>query len=119
MTDSVTIFSPAITSITSTITILPPTNISEGVIAAITNGNITTASAALEAPMPIWIGFIGCLVASIFFGSNLVPVKQFSAGDGFFFQLVFCTAVYVVGIIVDLIIGNQRFYPLVLVGGIR
>ena len=68
--------------------------------------------------MPMWAGFVGCLVATIFFGSNLVPVKQFSAGDGVFFQLAFCVPVYVIGLIVDLILNNQRLYPLVLVGGI-
>jgi hypothetical protein len=117
MTDSVTIFSPNFTNIPSTITIAPSTNMSVYDIAATINGNTTNMSAAADAPMPIWVGFIGCLVATVFFGSNLVPVKQFSAGDGFFFQFVFCTAVYVVGIIVDLVIGNQRFYPLVLIGG--
>ena len=67
--------------------------------------------------MPKWAGFIGCLVASVFFGSNLLPVKQFSAGDGFFFQFVFCVAVWLVGLILDVILNNQRFYPLVIVGG--
>ena len=70
-------------------------------------------------PTPLWAGFVGCFVASVFFGSNLLPVKQFSAGDGFFFQLVYCVAVWVVGQILDLILNNQRFYPLVILGGIK
>ena len=88
-------------------------------IAVITNGtNSTVATTNAIASTPIWAGFLGCFVATIFFGSNLVPVKQFSAGDGVFFQFVFCVPVYIIGLIVDLILNNQRFYPLVLVGGI-
>ena len=96
-------------------------NLTFNTIEALTNGNTTTVAAIADAggSIPIWIGFIGCLVASIFFGSNFVPVKQFSAGDGFFFQFVFCVAVYMVGLIVDLIIKNEHWYPLVLIGGIR
>lgn len=96
-------------------------NLTFNTIQALTNGNTTTVGAVTDAggSVPIWIGFIGCLVASIFFGSNFVPVKQFSAGDGFFFQFVFCVAVYMVGLVVDLIIKNEHWYPLVLIGGIR
>ena len=85
-------------------------NLTFNTIEALTNGNTTTVAAIADAggSIPIWIGFIGCLVASIFFGSNFVPVKQFSAGDGFFFQFVFCVAVYMVGLIVDLIIKNEH-----------
>ncbi len=115
MTDLITISLPSITTIFSSTTTLISTNISADEILAITNGNTTTVGA----PVPIWAGFIGCLVASLFFGSNLVPIKHFSAGDGFFFQLIFCVTVYIVGLIVDLIMNNQRFYPLVVVGGIR
>lgn len=80
--------------------------------------NTTTPVEPADQPVPLWAGFVGCLVASIFFGSNLLPVKQFSAGDGFFFQFVFCVAVWLIGLILDIILDNQRFYPLVLVGGI-
>jgi len=95
------------------------TNLSANQIAVMTNGNTTAIAASVDGPLPIWAGFIGCLVASIFFGSSFVPVKQFSAGDGVFFQFIFCIAVYFVGLIVDLILNNQNWYPLVLIGGIR
>lgn len=117
MADFANISLPFDTTILSTITSAIATNFSGDGIVAIANGETTAMSSTVSASMPVWIGFIGCLVASIFFGSNLVPVKQFSAGDGLFFQFVFCATVYVVGLIVDLIIGNQRFYPLVLIGG--
>ena len=82
-----------------------------------TDQNTTTTEKPTVVSVPLWAGFLGCLIASLFFGSNLLPVKQFSAGDGFFFQFVFCVAVWLVGLILDLILDNQRFYPLVLVGG--
>jgi hypothetical protein len=107
---------------TDLITVSPPfntTDIFTNAIVAIENGNTTLVGTAVGAAVPLWAGFIGCLVASIFFGSFLLPVKQFSAGDGFFFQFVSCAAIYVVGLIVDLILGNQRLYPLVIVGGMR
>ena len=107
---------------TDLITISPPFNTTEiftNGIVSIVNGNTTLVSTAVVSAVPLWAGFVGCLVASLFFGSFLVPVKQFSAGDGFFFQFVSCAAIYVVGLIVDLILGNQRLYPLVLVGGMR
>jgi hypothetical protein len=85
----------------------------------IINNDMIMVESAVEAPLPIWVGFIGCIVASLFFGSNLVPVKQFSAGDGFFFQFVSCVTIFIVGLIIDIIINNQRFYPLVMIGGRR
>jgi len=72
-----------------------------------------------EKQLPKWAGFIGCIVASVFFGSNLLPVKQFSVGDGFFFQFIYCIGIWLVGFILNLILDNQRFYPLVLIGGMR
>ena len=119
MTDLVTIVSPIITTILSSTRSSFPTNISANQISIITNGNMADDGSTVESSIPTWAGFVGCLIASFFFGSNLVPVKQFSAGDGFFFQFIFCTAVYIVGVIVDLILDNQRFYPLVIIGGIR
>lgn len=85
----------------------------------ITNESITMVEGTIDAPLPVWVGFMGCIIASVFFGSNLVPLKQFSAGDGFFFQFVSCVTIFVVGLIVDIIINNQRFYPLVMIGGSR
>jgi hypothetical protein len=86
-------------------------------LSTITMEDMKMVEGTVDAPLPIWVGFIGCIVASVFFGSNLIPVKQFSAGDGFFFQFISCVTIYVVGLIVDIIINNQRFYPLVLIGG--
>lgn len=119
MTDLTTdyYFSFNTTILSSTSMDLFSTNISTDEFIDMINGNATIISTSAGASVPVWAGFIGCLVATLFFGSNLVPVKQFSAGDGFFFQFVFCVAAYIVGLIVDLIMNNQRFYPLVLIGG--
>jgi hypothetical protein len=119
MTDLIPISLPLNATILSLTSILLSANISPDEIVAITNGNATIADASMGSAMPTWAGFFGCLVASIFFGSFLIPVKQFSAGDGVFFQFVFCVAVFIVGIIVDLITDNQRFYPLAIIGGMR
>ena len=29
-----------------------------------------------------WIGWVGVVIAVLFFGSNFVPVKKFDTGDG-------------------------------------
>lgn len=79
--------------------------------------NTTEIMPISDSNVPLWAGFMGCLVASVFFGSNFVPVKQYSAGDGFFYQFVYCVAVWIIGLILDVILDNQRFYPLVLIGG--
>ena len=89
----------------------------ESTFTATTESDTTTPEKPTEKPLPIWVGFVGCLVASLFFGSNLLPVKQFSAGDGVFFQFAFCVAVWIIGLILDRIIDNNRFYPLVMLGG--
>lgn len=91
----------------------------DGEVNDIIRKDLTAAEKPDAKKIPLWAGFVGCLVASVFFGLNLLPVKQFSAGDGFFFQFVFCVAVWLVGLILDRILDNQRFYPLVLIGGIR
>ncbi|CAF5136456.1 unnamed protein product, partial [Rotaria magnacalcarata] len=75
------------TILTTTITILLNSSIS---LADETINNSLATNGAVIPPtsdtkVPLWVGFIGCLIASVFFGSNFVPVKQYSAGDGFFF----------------------------------
>ena len=32
-----------------------------------------------------WIGWLGAIIAILFFGSNFVPVKTFDTGDGGYF----------------------------------
>jgi len=51
------------------------------------------------------LGFIGALVASVFFGSNYVPTKNYPQGDGMMFVWVFSSGVLTTGIIAMFIAG--------------
>ena len=108
---------PIVTSAVSIIASLSMVNQNSSEVLSIVDETMIMNEVTQSLSVPIWVGFIGCLVATIFFGSNLIPVKQFSSGDGFFFHLIFCVAMHIVGIIVDLILDNQRFYPLAMLGG--
>lgn len=35
-----------------------------------------------------WIGWVGAIIAILFFGSNYIPVKTFDTGDGMLFVSV-------------------------------
>ena len=63
-------------------------------------------------------GYIGAFVAILMFGSNFVPVKKISTGDGLFFQWIVCLGIWTFGLFVHLYNGDERqFFPLVMVGG--
>jgi len=55
-----------------------------------------------------------------------VPVKKYETGDGIFFQWVLCTAVWVVGALVNVVrtsyadhlVSSIQFYPFAMLGGI-
>lgn len=78
--------------------------------------NLTT-TVAPGVDIPTYWGYIGLAIAVFFFGSNYVPVKKFETGDGLFFQLVLCMAIWTVGFIVHCFRQFPRFYPLPLLGG--
>jgi len=52
------------------------------------NMNVTSllvtlsAGAPADRSLPMFWGFVAIAVASILFGSNLIPVKKFETGDG-------------------------------------
>ena len=48
------------------------------------SGEFTTDGTSLDT----LVGSLSILTAAIFFGSNFLPVKQYDAGDGFFFQYI-------------------------------
>jgi glucose uptake protein GlcU len=62
-------------------------------------------------------GFILLGASSVLYGSNYIPVKQFETGDGMFFQLIFCIAMWVVGVLVNIFSNFPRFYAFPLLGG--
>ena len=84
--------------------------------------NITSSSAVPSTKAPedhnIALGLICTAITSIGFGINYVPVKKFDTGDGMFFQLVLCTAIWIVGLCANVIRGSPEFYPLVMIGGV-
>jgi len=43
---------------------------------------VPTTDAPTLHTWPVYWGFLGVAVASILFGSNLIPVKKFETGDG-------------------------------------
>ena len=43
---------------------------------------ILTTVAPAHQPWPTYVGFVAVAVASVLFGSNLIPVKKFETGDG-------------------------------------
>ncbi|XP_059844668.1 transmembrane protein 144-like [Hypanus sabinus] len=71
----------------------------------------------LTGTLPLVKGFVATAVAVICFGSNFVPVKKIDTGDGLFFQWIFCTAVWVLSLVIHLIQQCPRFWPLTMLGG--
>ena len=44
----------------------------------------TSAAADSSGDIPGYLGYVSCVIAILFFGSNFVPVKKFETGDGKF-----------------------------------
>nr|XP_055033700.1 transmembrane protein 144b isoform X3 [Misgurnus anguillicaudatus]XP_055033701.1 transmembrane protein 144b isoform X3 [Misgurnus anguillicaudatus] len=53
----------------------------------------------------------------LLYGSNFVPVKTIDAGDGMFFQWVCCSAIWFVGLVVDMLFHPSRAHPAAMLGG--
>lgn len=64
------------------------------------------------------IGYIAAFVAVVLYGSNFVPVKYVNTGDGIMFQFIMCSAIWMVGLVVQMIQHSPKFYPVATVGGI-
>jgi len=63
------------------------------------------------------LGYVGALMASVFFGSNYVPTKKYPQGDGMTFIWVFSSGVLTVGFIAMFITGKFIFVYTGLIGG--
>lgn len=63
------------------------------------------------------IGYLAIFVSAFGFGSNFVPVKKCSTGDGLFFQFIFCSAVLTMGTVVGFYQGFGQFYATAMLGG--
>ncbi|KAF6036484.1 TMEM144 [Bugula neritina] len=79
-------------------------------------GNSATTTEAPQT-LPQYVGYIACVLAAILFGSNFIPVKKFETGDGLFFQLVLCMAIWLPSVVLHAIQGFPRFWPLAMLGG--
>lgn len=71
--------------------------------------NITTSEEVL--------GYIGAAVASVFFGSNYIPTKNYPTGDGITFVWMFSSGVLLVAISSIMIAGKYVFVYTGLLGG--
>ncbi|UJR34851.1 hypothetical protein I4U23_027632 [Adineta vaga] len=69
-------------------------------------------------PYPIWVGYLSVIISVLFFGSNFVPAAKFPIGDGVSFQFFLCCGIWFTGVIINLILDNPPFYPLVIIGGV-
>jgi len=67
---------------------------------------------------PVWVGYVSVLISVLFFGSNFVPAAQYPIGDGVSFQFFLCCGIWITGVVVNLIVGNPPFFPLVIIGGV-
>ena len=63
------------------------------------------------------VGYASVCVSVLFFGSNLLPIKQFETGDGMLYQFVFAAAIWVVGFVVFCVQSFPKFYVLPMLGG--
>lgn len=63
------------------------------------------------------LGYIGCVVAAVFYGSQFIPLKKVETGDGMFFQWVNCLAIWLVGFLGDQILHSPHVHPLAMLGG--
>jgi len=63
------------------------------------------------------VGYIGAIVASVFFGSNYIPTKNYPTGDGISFVWSFSAGVMIVGLSTIFITGKSLFVATGLIGG--
>ncbi|KAI1721305.1 transmembrane family transporters domain-containing protein [Ditylenchus destructor] len=68
--------------------------------------------------MSVLLGLAACALSSVCFGSMYVAVRKFEAGDGIFVQWVVCSAIFVVGMIVNAATSFPQFQPLAMLGGL-
>eukprot|EP01132_Coremiostelium_polycephalum_P003863 gene3863-4814_t len=67
--------------------------------------------------LPAVVGYIGAIIASIFFGSNYVPVKNYPTGNGIAFTWVMSMGTLCTAYIAMFISKNYIFIPMGLLGG--
>uniref|UniRef100_A0A8C5DR72 Transmembrane protein 144 n=2 Tax=Gouania willdenowi TaxID=441366 RepID=A0A8C5DR72_GOUWI len=63
-------------------------------------------------------GIAANMVAVLFYGSALVPVKRIETGDGMFFQWVTCAAIWLTSMVGYLVLQSTKFQPFAMLGGV-
>lgn len=74
--------------------------------------SFSDSSNSTDHGLPTYSGFIFLLGSSFFYGSNYLPVKQYDTGDGLFFQLILCVAIWTVGFVVNCVRNFPKFEAL-------
>ena len=74
-------------------------------------------TSSMHAKAPLLIGYTSCIAAAILYGCHMVPLKLVNTGDGMFSQWLFCCAVWLVGLGVQLFREQPQFYSLSVIGG--
>jgi len=65
------------------------------------------------------VGFGGAFLAVVFFGTYGIFFKLAPTGDGMVFQWIQCCAIFFVGIIIEVSVGNPYYFePLGMLGGV-
>ncbi len=82
----------------------------------VTNSTTTVAPSPGASEKPL--AYVALLISILFFGSNFVPAAKYPIGDGLSFQFFLSCGIWIVGIVVNLIVGSPSFFPLVMVGGV-
>jgi Transmembrane family, TMEM144 of transporters len=85
------------------------------VVVVFSGGKKLAPSCSIE--MSIALGFGAAAVSVFLFGTTALPVKKFETGDGMFFQWVSCAAIWIAGLITNLVLGQPPFEPFAMLGG--
>ena len=84
----------------------------------------TKAQDALDRPLgamadQLALGYACCLIASVAYAVNFLPVKQYDTGDGIFFTFAMSLGILVVGLVMGFLQHEPFFFePLAAVGGL-
>jgi len=82
-----------------------------------TTSTILTTTEEPPEEIPSYMGFISLALCIILFASHSLPVKKFETGDGMVYQMLLCTGVWLVGVVVNYIRQFPPVYFLPMVGG--
>lgn len=106
------------TSVAPGVTTAYPVSTMTSILSTMDVTNATVGPPCEKSDIPFYWGFICTAISIFFYGTNFAPVKKFDTGDGTFFQWILCIAIWCSGLVVDIIRGSPKFYPLAMLGGV-